>query len=355
MNDLTGTSRLRAVCAVLAAAALPLIGGVPATAEIPESPDTTAVDGPSGARLVSSTQGAGRQVDVEVYSPSMQRNIPLQVLRPKNTSTPAPTFYLLNGAGGGEDGAAWNLQTDVGEFFADKHVNVVTPMEGAFSYYTDWRSPDPGLAATSGNNGINKWTTFLTEELPPVIDDVFDTTGDNSIAAISMTGTSVLDLAIQAPELYESVGSYSRCAITSATPGRQFVKLVVGLGDGNTDNMWGPQDDPEWVARDPYANADKLPRIPMYISTASGLPGPHDNMDNPRIEGKFATLASQVVVGGIIEASTQYCTDQLSKKTRALGMDNIVYNFRPAGTHSWGYWEDDLHESWPMIAQSLGI
>ncbi len=73
------------------------------------------------------------------------------------------------------------------------------------------------------------------------------------------------------------------------------------------------------VARDPYVNADKLPRIPMDISTASGLPGAHDNMGSPRIQG------------------------------------NIVYNFRAAGTHSWGYWEDDLHESWPMIAHSLDI
>ena len=355
MNNVKRMQRLGIACAVLAAATLPLVGGIPAAAEVPGSPGVMAVEDTSGARLVSSTQRAGQQVDIEVYSPSMQRNIPLQVLRPKDTSTPAPTLYLLNGAGGGEDGAAWNLQTDVGEFFSDKHVNVVTPMEGAFSYYTDWRNPDPGLGATSGNNGINKWTTFLTQELPPVIDDAFDTTGDNAIAAISMTGTSVLDLAIQAPDLYKSVGSYSGCAITSETPGRQFVKLVVGLGDGNVDNMWGPPDDPEWIARDPYVNADKLPRIPMYISTASGLPGPHDNMDNPRVEGKVATLASQVVVGGIIEASTQYCTARLSEKTHSLGMDNIVYNFRPTGTHSWGYWEDDLHQSWPMIAQSLGI
>ncbi|MDH6676135.1 diacylglycerol O-acyltransferase/trehalose O-mycolyltransferase [Rhodococcus sp. LBL1] len=282
MNNVNGMQRLRTVCAALAAAAtLPLLGAIPATAEVTGAPDATAIDATSAARLVSSTQQAGQRVDIEVYSPSMQRNIPLQVLRPKDTSTPAATFYLLNGAGGGEDGAAWDLQTDVGDFFADKHVNVVTPMEGAFSYYTDWRNPDPGLAATSGNNGTNKWTTFLTEELPPVIDAAFDTTGDNAIAAISMTGTSVLDLAIEAPALYKSVGSFSGCAITSETPGRQFVKLVVGLGDGNVDNMWGPPDDPEWITRDPYVNADKLPRIPMYISTASGLPGPTTRWTTP--------------------------------------------------------------------------
>jgi diacylglycerol O-acyltransferase/trehalose O-mycolyltransferase len=27
----------------------------------------------------------------------------------------------------------------------------------------------------------------------------------------------------------------------------------------------------------------------------------------------------------------------------------------PTGTHSWGYWEDDLHNSWPMLARSMGI
>ncbi|MDJ0114615.1 alpha/beta hydrolase-fold protein, partial [Rhodococcus erythropolis] len=78
-------------------------------------------------------------------------------------SEPRPTLYLLNGAGGGEDRATWQRQTDVNEFFADKNVNVVTPLEGAFSYYTDWVNDDPSL-------GRQKWQTFLTQELPPVID-----------------------------------------------------------------------------------------------------------------------------------------------------------------------------------------
>ena len=47
-----------------------------------------------------------RRWDVHVYSASMDRVIPLQVLRPADTSAPRPTLYMLNGAGGGEDGAA---------------------------------------------------------------------------------------------------------------------------------------------------------------------------------------------------------------------------------------------------------
>lgn len=35
-----------------------------------------------------------RLVDISVHSPSMGRDIPLQVLRPADTSTPAPTLYL---------------------------------------------------------------------------------------------------------------------------------------------------------------------------------------------------------------------------------------------------------------------
>jgi len=157
-----------------------------------------------------------RLVDISVYSPSMGRDIPLQVLRPADTSTPAPTLYLLNGVDGGKDDATWSVRTDAPKFFADKHVNVVTPLGGAFSYYTDWERPDPGLAKSGNNNGVNMWTTFLTEELPPVIDSTFGTTGENALAGLSMAGTSVLDLAMAAPALYKSVGSFSGCAMTSS-------------------------------------------------------------------------------------------------------------------------------------------
>ena len=110
-----------------------------AVASTPVFVDATASADP-GARLVSRTQ-TDRVADISVYSPAMDRTIALRVLRPSDTSAPAPTLYLLNGAGGGEDSANWPGQTDAGGFFADKHVNVVIPMEGAFSYYTDWRRP----------------------------------------------------------------------------------------------------------------------------------------------------------------------------------------------------------------------
>ncbi len=308
--------------------------------------------------------GPGQREDIKVYSPSMQREIPLEVLVPTAAvkgDDKTPVLYLLNGAGGGEDTASWTAQTNASEFFFDKNVYVVTPMEGAFSYYTDWLEPDEKLGENLGNNGVNMWTTFITEELPPAIDAHYDTSGENAIAGISMAGSAILDLAIQAEErdagkgrpLYNSIGAYSGCAMTSDPIGSTFVGIVTGAGGADTTKMWGPTGGPEWVKHDVYANAEKLPRVPMFISTGSGLPGEHDNLENWRVNDNVATLANQIIVGGGIEAVTSACTHMLQLKTDSLGMDNIRYDFPVGGSHSWGYWQDDLAQSWPMLSAPL--
>ncbi|MGC0365563.1 diacylglycerol O-acyltransferase/trehalose O-mycolyltransferase [Rhodococcus sp. 27YEA15] len=302
----------------------------------------------SGSHLVSSTKQTDRKVSISVYSASMDRNIPLEVITPADTSAPRPTLYLLNGAGGGEDSATWQRRTDVTEFFADKNVNVVTPLEGAFSYYTDWINDDPAL-------GRQKWQTFLTKELPPIIDKQFGTDKVQSIAAISMTATSVLNLAIAAPGLYKSAGAYSGCAETSTSVGQTSIELVVGMrGSADITNMWGPLDGPGWVENDPVVNAEKLRGTELYISSGSGLPGPHDNLANPIIDGQVSDLANQIIVGGAIEAAVNYCTHNLANRLNDLQIP-ATFDFKPTGTHSWGYWQDDLHNSWPLIARSMNI
>ncbi|SDD58063.1 alpha/beta hydrolase [Rhodococcus tukisamuensis] len=336
----------RIAAAVAALTILPLVGGglAQAAPTSATSPETAAAKSGNGSYLVR-IEGSGRQQTAYVYSKSMDKTIPLKLQRPVDTSKPAPTLYLLNGAGGGEDSATWQKRTDIADFFKDKEVNVVTPVGGAFSYYTDWVKTDPKL-------GNNKWTTFLTQELPPIIDAGLKTNGVNSLAGISMAGTSVLNLAIAAPKLYKSVGAYSGCAETSTPAGQAYIDMVVdSRGGGNLDNMWGPKDGPLWVENDPVVNAEKLRGIEMYISTGNGLPGPHDTIEKT---GGMSGLANQVVVGGIIEGATLLCTNNLSKRLGQLGIPAVV-DFRPNGTHSWGYWQDDLHKSWPMLARTIGL
>lgn len=265
---------------------------------------------------------------------------------PRDRSRPAPTFYLLNGAGGGEDSATWDARTTYKRYFADKHAYVVTPIGGAYSYYTDWQRDDPAL-------GRNKWQTFLTKELPPLVDDEFDTTGVNAIAGISMAGTSVLNLAIAAPGLYRSVAAFSGCARTSDPAGQQYIRLVVeDRGQADMTNMWGPLDGPGWRANDPYLNAAKLRGSKVYMTTGTGAPGVHEQLADPSIAGDGFTLANQAIVGGGIEVAIDICTRQMVERMRSLDVP-VHVNFRPAGTHSWGYWQDDLYQTWPRIERDL--
>ncbi len=328
--------RIAAVAAALTV--LPMLGvsGVANAAPSAVSPNGSSLE---------RVDGTGRQVTAYVHSVSMDKTIPVKIQMPADMSAPRPTLYLLNGAGGGEDSATWQRRTDMASFFSDKRVNVVTPIGGAFSYYTDWQKDDPEL-------GRNKWTTFLTQELPPIIDTAFKGNGTNSLAAISMTGTSVLNLAIQAPGLYKSVAGYSGCAETSTPAGQAYIKLVVeSRGGGDTENMWGPTGGAGWVENDPVVNAEKLRGTEIYMSSGNGLPGAHDTLAKT---GSNAALANQVLLGGAIEGATLLCTNNLFKRLNALNIPS-TFDFRPNGTHSWGYWQDDLHKSWPWIARTIGL
>lgn len=324
----------------LAVTALGSVGVAPAAAVPARAVETAA--------RVDSIERIDNQLwYVHVFSPSMNRVIPLQVLRPADTDAPRPTLYLLNGSSGGEGNANWLQQTDARSFFADKNVNVVVPLEGESSYYTDWIEDDPAV-------GRNRWATFLTRELPPVIDVALGADGVNAIAGMSMAATSVFNLAIQAPHLYRGVASYSGCAQTSDPIGQAFVRTVVELrGGADATRMWGPYDGPLWEANDPFLNAEKLRGLSLYVSSATGKPGRYEN---PALAptSDMPTLIDQALVGGVIEAATNMCTHRLADRLEELKIPATV-NILDKGTHSWGYMQDQLHASWPQLASSLGL
>ena len=45
---------------------------------------------------------------------------------------------------------------------------------------------------------------------------------------------------------------------------------------------------------------------------------------------------------------------EIARRYNELGIP-ATFNFKPNGTHSWGYWQDDLHDSWPRMAHALGV
>ncbi|WP_256993715.1 alpha/beta hydrolase [Rhodococcus sp. 06-418-5] len=330
--------RVVVVCVVACAAAVahPLASATPAEE----------TSGPTESYVVRTEVTDDAAMTAFVHSAAMDRTIPLKILRSPDRPAPSPTLYLLNGAGGGLDGMDWYTQTDVVSFFADKNVNVVTPVGGAYSYYTDWQQDDPRL-------GRNKWETFLTAELPPLVDDLLDTNGRNAIAGISMAATSVLNLAAHHQGLYRAVGSYSGCASTTDALGRAYVKTVVSMALGaNVTNMWGPDDHQDWVRNDAVINAEKLRGTALYISNGSGLAGASDTLDGTNLNGTGFVLLNQMVVGGVIEVATGDCTRRLKTALEQLDIP-AHFELRDRGTHSWGYWQDDLHDSWPMFEDAL--
>ncbi|WP_258880293.1 alpha/beta hydrolase [Nocardia farcinica] len=302
---------------------------------------------PAKASSVTSVVKEGHTWHLTVYSAAMDTEIAVDVQRPADDSVPAPNLYMLNGLDGGEGTASWAAATHALDWLADKPVNVIQPIGGRGSYYTDWLRRDPEL-------GMNKWRTFFTEELPPLLDATLRSTGRNALTGLSTSGTSVLQLAEAKPGLWRSVAAYSGCAQIADPTGRQFVKLAVETwAGGDTENMYGPDDSPLWRENDPVVNAEKLRGTQLYISTGSGIPVLED-VQYYLNAAPGPMGAVNLGLGVIIEAAVNQCTANLKNRLDSLGIP-ATYEFTPVGTHYWPYWEQALHDSWPMLAEGMGL
>lgn len=294
--------------------------------------------GHAQARVVGLHEISPRITLISVYSAAMNRVIRSHVLHPAGKPAGLPSFYMLPGAGGAEDGISWYNHGGVREFFAGKRVNVVLPMGGKFSMMTNWHHRDPIL-------GRNQWQTFYTRELPTAIDRHFRTSGVNAISGVSMSAGPALDLAIQAPQRFRAVASYSGCPGTTDPLGRLTATVVPLRGGGNPFNMWGMYDDPAWIKHDPVVNAPRLRGKTIFLSAGSGLPGPVDGGPVEALGGMFG--------GNVVEAISLACTQNMSNRLNSLGIPHR-FNHRPDGSHSWGLFAADMRLSWPMIARAIG-
>ena len=325
-------NKLKSAIVAVAAVLVSTLGVAPPAQAQPAAPV------PPGASITGIEQVTDRWQKISVFSPSMNTVIVNDVFRaPDGTS--APIFYLLNGADGGVDNKGWFGLTNIPDFFGNKNVNVVSPIGGRSSYYTDWIADDPAL-------GRNKWQTYLTQELPPLMDKELNSNGLSAIGGLSMSGGAAIDLAIQAPGLYRAVGSYSGCPATSQ--GKQYTQTVLTVlgGGGNAANMWGPQGSPEWTAHDPALNVAKLKGTAVYVAASAGGVGAVDNLPPG-----FPTPTGGLLVEGI----TLDCSRQFVDAANAAGVP-VTFIVRPEGAHTWGLFDSEMRESWNLvIGPALGV
>ncbi|AKK07747.1 esterase family protein [Corynebacterium testudinoris] len=310
----------------------------------------------SDRKWIQRTKDNPRIQKLNVFSPSMGRDIPVAVITAKDGSQGAPTIYLLNGAGGAEQNMDWITSGKAAEFYEDKNVNVVIPMQGAFTYYLDWHDPNAGTKYVSGPQ---KWETFLTKELPGPIESRLGSNNKRGIGGFSMSATSSLLLPQKVPGFYDVAGSFSGCAATSTFLPYQYGKVTVNRGGVEPETVWGPMGGAYNRENDALVNAEKLRGTELYISNASGFAGEKDLPGYYIEQGADPAIASAgsltlIAEGGVIEAATNQCTHDLKAKLDRAGIP-ADYNLRATGTHSWNYWIEDMEQSWPTYARALGV
>jgi diacylglycerol O-acyltransferase / trehalose O-mycolyltransferase len=328
-------SRIR-VFAVVLISVLPFLSIPVAAADPPGG-------APAGGPQITDIQHVNDRWDkVSVYSPSMDKVIVNDVFKAPKSG--APTFYLLPGIDGGDNldpggnwapgTKSWFGMTDIQGFFANKNVNVVSPLGGQFSWFTNWVA-----------DGSKQYQTYMTQELPPLINKQYNTNGRNAVGGLSSTGGTAIDYAVQAPGLYRAVGSYSGLLNPADQP--QQVSMTLMGGGASADAMWGPVGGPLWVAHDPSKNVAKLKGVAVYAAaSASGGVGAVDRL--PEGFGPNFT-------GGLIERIVADSTKVFADSAAAAGVP-VNYVVRPEGSHTWGLFESEMQESWNMtIGPALGV
>src|SRR5690348_11903070 len=98
---------------------------------------------------------------LEVFSPSMNRNIKVQF-----QGGGPHAVYLLDGLRAQDDYNGWDINTAAFEWYYDSGLSTVMPVGGQSSFYTDWYRPSEG----NGQDYTYKWETFLTQELPAYLE-----------------------------------------------------------------------------------------------------------------------------------------------------------------------------------------
>ncbi|MDR7330231.1 alpha/beta hydrolase [Corynebacterium guangdongense] len=290
----------------------------------------------SGAELRSVEHVTGDLHRFEVYSPSMDRIVRNEILLPGGAANTAarPTFYLLMGADGAHSGWTWARTTDYESFFADRQVNVVTPIGSVSSMQTNWYDADPVL-------GDNQWGTYLVNELPEIVDTHFHGSGRDAVGGVSMSGGPAFDLAAIAPDRFVAAASYSGCPATEGLFGSSFTRAAVTMNGGTPDNMWGSAFDPAWAAHNPAANLDRLAGTALFVSAAHGIPGEIDNQPSSRPLNP-------------IETASYVCSDWFVDHARSFGHEVDWYPLAE-GAHSWGLFEHQMRTSWRTIGPALGV
>ncbi|MGI5466748.1 alpha/beta hydrolase [Streptomyces sp. CA-132043] len=288
-----------------------------------------------GAYLTAVERVDDRILDLTIHSPALGREGHARVLLPTGYDRDhrrLPVLYLLHGCCDSTPGwRAWTDNTDVVRATARTRALIVLPEGGPMGFYSNWWN--------HGAGGAPAWETFHLTEVRQLVERSLRTNGRRAIAGLSMGGFGALSYAGRHPGMFRSAASFSGVVDTTADP-QQLLNVVAGYADDPTA-LWG---DPRaqagiWRAHNPYDLVRRLPRgFPVFVSTGNGTPGPLDPPD-------AQPDALENWLGGMSERYVD--------RARAHGL-HVTADLYGPGTHTWPYWERELHRALPMLTTSIG-
>lgn len=250
-----------------------------------------------------------------------------------------PEVWALDGLRARDDESGWTIETNIEQFYADKNVNVIMPVGGESSFYADWNEPN--------NDQHYQWETFLTQELVPVLDNAFRSDTRRAVAGISMGGTAAMNLAQRNPHLFDFVGSFSGYLDTT-TPGMPEAITAAQLDAGGYDSqaMWGPFGSQDWIDHDPKLGIEALAGKTVYVSAGNGT----DDYGQP----DSVARGPANYAGRGLEILSRMSSQTFVNRAAAADVP-VVTQFRPSGVHSWEYWQYEMTQAWPYMADALDI
>jgi S-formylglutathione hydrolase FrmB len=288
----------------------------------------------TGARITGIRTLDERTLDLTVQSRAMRRSVPVRVILPKNWHSERgrtfPVVYMLHG--GEDDYTSWTRETDVEALAENSGAIVVMPDGGRNGYYSDWHVGRP------------RWETFHTSELVRLMENRFRANSSRAVIGLSMGGFGALNYAARHPGMFRYVASMSSY-VDLNDPFVRFLLDLGSLGDGTAlHDVWGDpkEHDDIWQAHNPSAMPRAFRGTKVHLSTGNGTTGPLD-------DGKPFGVT---LVGALAEAALPASVSKFAESLRSVGVD-VTTNLYEPGTHSWPYWELELHRIWPTVMKEL--
>jgi len=278
---------------------------------------------------------------LDVPSAGMGHDIRIQF---QSGGANSPAVYLLDGLRAQNDFNGWDINTPAFEWYADSGLSVIMPVGGQSSFYSDWYKPACGDAGCQ----TYKWETFLTSELPGWLaaNRQVKPTGSAAVG-LSMAGSAALTLAIWHPQQFPYAASLSGFLNLSEGWWPKLVSLAMGDAGGfKADDMWGPGGNATWKRNDPLVNVGRLiannTRVWIYCGD-----GKQSDLDS-------GASAVNLINAKFLEGFTLRTNKTFRDTYLAGGGRNGVFNFPANGTHSWGYWGQQLQQMKADIQRVLG-